>query len=383
MKPMGMDRALSSKLGAKYDSSAEAEVRHWVKELLGEDIGEGSMVVEKNLRDGVLLLKLLQKLYENTSNLPPKCSKMKLKINNQETPFKQMENIELFLKGANAYGVPYNSLFQTVDLFEGRNMAMVIATILQVGTEAQRNNYNGPTCGSKPTEKHTAKFTYEQLKQSHGVIGLQSGTNKFATQKGMRIGAVRHIADIRADDLVQDGQSTIGLQAGSNKFASQKGMTGFGAVRHISDIRADDFDKQSSADISLQSGTNKFASQKGMRGGFGAVRHISDIRADDYATESKSHISLQSGTNQFASQQGMTGFGAVRHIADIRADDLDREAAATVSLQYGTNRFDSQRGMTAFGAHRHVSDIKVTDLAEEMRIGQGGDQVMQTIQDTE
>lgn len=46
-----------------------------------------------------------------------------------------MENIELFLKGANAYGVPDNSLFQTVDLYEGRNMAMVIATILQVGTE--------------------------------------------------------------------------------------------------------------------------------------------------------------------------------------------------------------------------------------------------------
>lgn len=49
--------------------------------------------------------------------------------------FLQMENIELFLKGANAYGVPDNSLFQTVDLYEGRNMAMVIATILQVGTE--------------------------------------------------------------------------------------------------------------------------------------------------------------------------------------------------------------------------------------------------------
>lgn len=54
---------------------------------------------------------------------------------NRVFDFLQMENIELFLKGANAYGVPDNSLFQTVDLYEGRNMAMVIATILQVGTE--------------------------------------------------------------------------------------------------------------------------------------------------------------------------------------------------------------------------------------------------------
>ena len=52
-----------------------------------------------------------------------------------------MENIEVFLKGANAYGVPLNSLFQTVDLFEGRNMAMVIATILQVGTEVSTQLY--------------------------------------------------------------------------------------------------------------------------------------------------------------------------------------------------------------------------------------------------
>lgn len=46
-----------------------------------------------------------------------------------------MENIETFLKGAEAYGVPNNSLFQTVDLYEGRNMAMVVSTILQVGSE--------------------------------------------------------------------------------------------------------------------------------------------------------------------------------------------------------------------------------------------------------
>lgn len=40
---------------------------------------------------------------------------------------------------------------------------------------------------------------------------------------GMSIGAVRHVADIRADDFDRDGQNVIGLQAGSNKGASQKG----------------------------------------------------------------------------------------------------------------------------------------------------------------
>ncbi|KAJ8316239.1 hypothetical protein KUTeg_006253 [Tegillarca granosa] len=376
VKPMGMDRALTSKtedksssrferpplrrnpsasgpgsdsrgskrMGAKYDPDAEREVRHWFQQLLGEDIGEGPNAVEKNLRNGVLL------------------------VNTLDTPFKQMENIEIFLKCARAYGVPLVSCFQTVDLYEGRNLPMVIATLLQVGTEAQRNGFNGPTAGAKPTEKQKREFTYEQLKQAHGVIGLQSGTNKFASQKGMRsIGAVRHIADIRADDSSQDSQSIITLQAGTNKFDSQKGMTGFGAVRHISDIRADDLVKEGNSFINLQAGTNKFDSQKGMRGGFGAVRHISDIRADKFAQESSGDINLQSGTNKFASQKGMTGFGSVRHIADIRADDLNREGTAVINLQYGTNTGDSQKGMTSFGAQRHVSDIKVADLAEDMR----------------
>nr|BBL87042.1 calponin splicing isoform 1 [Pinctada fucata] len=318
MKPMGMDRALSSKMGAKYDPAAEAEVRNWIKQLIGEDIGDGAMNVEKNLRDGVILIKLLQKLYEGTSNLPNKARTMKLSYNTMNAPFKQMENIEVFLKGANAYGVPLNSLFQTVDLYEGRNMAMVVATILQLGTEAQRNGHEsvekGLICGAKPVEKHVVHFTEEQKRAGQGIIGLQAGTNKCASQKGMKIGGARHIADIKADDMNREGQGILSAQAGTNKFASQKGMS-IGSVRHIADIRADDMSQEGHGVIGLQAGSNKFASQSGMS--FGAVRHISDIRADDMSQEGHGVIGLQAGSNKGASQSGMS-FGSVRHIADIR-----------------------------------------------------------------
>ena len=46
-----------------------------------------------------------------------------------------MENIQIFLDAAEAYGVPKTSLFQTVDLYEARNMSQVINTIMQLGTE--------------------------------------------------------------------------------------------------------------------------------------------------------------------------------------------------------------------------------------------------------
>jgi len=69
----------------------------------------------------------------------------------------------------------------------------------------------------------------------------------------MSMGAVRHIADIRADDMNQNGQGIINLQAGTNKFASQKGMS-MGAVRHIADIRADDINQDGQGFVQLQSG---------------------------------------------------------------------------------------------------------------------------------
>jgi len=48
-----------------------------------------------------------------------------------------MENIEIFVNFCEAYGVPRTSVFQTVDLFEGRNMAQVLSCILQLGSEVR------------------------------------------------------------------------------------------------------------------------------------------------------------------------------------------------------------------------------------------------------
>ena len=39
------------------------------------------------------------------------------------------------------------------------------------------------------------------------------------------MGGVRHVSDIRADDMTKEGSSVIGLQMGTNKFASQSGLS--------------------------------------------------------------------------------------------------------------------------------------------------------------
>jgi len=84
-------------------------------------------------------------------------------------------------------------------------------------------------------------------------------------------GGVRHVADIRADDMSKASAGHVGLQMGYNKGATQSGMT-MGGVRHVADIRADDMSKAGASVIHLQMGSNKGASQTGMNIGTSHVQ---------------------------------------------------------------------------------------------------------------
>lgn len=350
------DTSAFLRLNSRYDTSAEAEVVQWINQVVGENVPLGRENVQRALKDGKILVRLIDAIYERTPNLSPAAHSIRrpLKPNTMNAPFKQMENIQMFLYAAEAYGVPKTSLFQTVDLYEARNMSQVINTIMQLGTECQRNGFSGPICGPRPTNKQQRQWTEAQLRASEGIVSLQSGTNKFASQKGMTFGGVRHGADIKADDMSLESQGICSLQMGTNKFASQKGMS-FGSVRHVADIRCDDVTKDGQGIITLQMGTNQCASQKGMA--MGGVRHGADIRCDNMSREGQSTITLQYGTNKFASQSGMTSIGAVRHIADIRVGQMSAEGASHLGLQMGlgANQVATQSGMS-FGAIRHIND---------------------------
>ncbi|KAL3314631.1 Calponin-3 [Cichlidogyrus casuarinus] len=303
---------------------SEAEVLDWINKLTGVNIPAGRENVQASLKNGQTLVKLVEisfsiffhrlidAVYQGTPNLPGPAKKYKLpfKANTMSAPFKQMENIQVFLNATQDYGVPNGNTFQTVDLFEGRNMPQVLNALLQLGSECQRHGFNGATCGPKPTYENKRNFTDEQLRASEGIIGLQAGTNKGASQSGMSMGGVRHIADIKVDNMSKEGQSIIGLQAGSNKGASQSGMN-MGGIRHIADMKVEAMNKDSEGIIGLQAGSNKGASQSGMS--FGGQRHVADIKVDP--STANGTIGLQMGYTEGASQSGMS-FGAQRHITD-------------------------------------------------------------------
>lgn len=55
------------------------------------------------------------------------------KITTKGGGFALRENCAVFCNAAKAYGVPDNELFQTVDLFEKKNIAQVTLTIHALG----------------------------------------------------------------------------------------------------------------------------------------------------------------------------------------------------------------------------------------------------------
>ena len=98
-----------------------------------------------------------------------------------------MENVQSFLAAAKKYGVPDEEVFQTPDLFEGRNLPQVALCLFSLGRATQKHpEFSGPSMGPKAATKNERNFTDEQIRKGRdGVIGLQSGTNAGASQVRM------------------------------------------------------------------------------------------------------------------------------------------------------------------------------------------------------
>ncbi|KHJ87406.1 calponin family repeat-containing domain protein [Oesophagostomum dentatum] len=142
-----------------------------------------------------------------------------------------------------------------------------------------------------------------------------------------------NLAEITDEKKIELLKGSLRLQSGTNKFASQKGQTGFGAPRDVnyktkgtggaSEV-PEEKARASDGIVPLQSGTNKLASQAGMTG-IGMPRIVDVRKAEDQDRESQGFIHLQMGTNRFANQSGMTGFGMPRHNITKYKDEVRGE----------------------------------------------------------
>ena len=85
---------------------------------------------------------------------------------------------------AKSYGVPDEEMFLTPDLFEGKNLSQVALCLYSLARATQKHpEYSGPSLGPKFATKNERNFSEEQIRKGRdGVIGLQSGSNKGASQ---------------------------------------------------------------------------------------------------------------------------------------------------------------------------------------------------------
>lgn len=194
----GLSRECALKSQAKFTLERAQEALDWLSAVLEKnlDYEEGSLKDQNEfaniLKDGILLCELINKLQPGAVK----------KVNTMKAPFKQRENIELYLKGCESFGLKAQDLFQVNDLYENKNLYMVVDNLYCLGGMAQKNGFNGPVIGVKVATENKREFD---------------------------------------DGVLKAGQSVIGLQYGSNKGASQAGMTAYGTGRQI---RPDEFEKQ-------------------------------------------------------------------------------------------------------------------------------------------
>lgn len=167
----GMDLELEAKKMAKYDKEKENDVRYWIESVTGEAFKSEDF--EESLKDGILLCKLANRI--QPGSVP--------KVNTSKLPFMQMENIGYFLKAAESMGLKRHDAFQTVDLYEGKNIPQVIQTLFIFGSVVQKlPGYSGPQLGIKLADKNEINFTEDQLRRSSNIVGQQyEGSFKHET----------------------------------------------------------------------------------------------------------------------------------------------------------------------------------------------------------
>ena len=105
------------------------------------------------------------------------------KIASSSMPFKQMENIAHYIEACNKLGVPAQDLFQTVDLFEGKDMRAVVRNLHSVGRVAQTlGSYHGPVLGAKLAERNERHFTQAQLDEAKAMPARWTNVGKSLTK---------------------------------------------------------------------------------------------------------------------------------------------------------------------------------------------------------
>jgi len=183
----GLSRECAIKSQAKFSPERAKQCVEWIEEVTKSKVEmeiKDQIDFAELLKDGSVLCQLINAIEPGSVK----------KINTMKAPFKQRENIEMYLKACANYGLKEQDLFQVNDLYENKNLYMVVDNIYNLGGMTQKKGWDGPILGVKQANENKRNFDEDVLKAGQSMIGLQYGTNKGASQAGMTpYGASRQI----------------------------------------------------------------------------------------------------------------------------------------------------------------------------------------------
>ncbi|GMS81075.1 hypothetical protein PENTCL1PPCAC_3250 [Pristionchus entomophagus] len=141
-RPSGLAGAILDKQASKFNEDEASLLLEWIKELTKEEMNTSGdrRDFQDTLKDGTLLCKLINAL---------KAGSIK-KIMKPMSNFNCLENINQFCTHARSLGVPDEETFQSVDLFDGRDLFSVTVTLRSLGKKVEKSlGIAGPKAVSK------------------------------------------------------------------------------------------------------------------------------------------------------------------------------------------------------------------------------------------
>ncbi|KAH8055500.1 hypothetical protein JL721_10229 [Aureococcus anophagefferens] len=146
---------------------AARPAQDWIEALTGTVVDPDRLGDE--LRNGVVLCEL-------ACAISPGIVK---RISDSPLPYKQMDNIAAFSAACKKLGVPEHDCFDTIDLFEGKDIVAVVQTIHALGRTVQLSREDlpklGPRLATANRRQFAAVFTDDQLRRaSVGAVPMQT-----------------------------------------------------------------------------------------------------------------------------------------------------------------------------------------------------------------
>jgi hypothetical protein len=131
-----IDQDIQRKNAIKYSEEREQKARTWLEKFLGETFEEKTL--QEALKSGERLCAAINKVFPKQ---PVK------NINKQKFPAMQRENISAYIAACKLMAFDRAVWFETADLFEGKDMVIVIENIYALSRKATRAGFGADAEG--------------------------------------------------------------------------------------------------------------------------------------------------------------------------------------------------------------------------------------------